>query len=71
MNLEKLDLTANVSQLISLFLLLKDASNNDVMRALQDQNTIYFERIIQLLEDIKKLLTTQNNSDNKKEEIRY
>lgn len=65
MNLEKLDLTANVSQLISLFLLLKDASNNDVMRALQDQNTIYFERIIKELEAIKKLLTMQIKDDTK------
>ena len=51
--LEKLDLVSDISQLISLYLLLKDASNNDLMRELQRQNTEYFERIIKLLEEIK------------------
>ena len=55
-NLEKLDVVANISQLWSLFLLLKDASNNDLMKALQDQNTEYFEKIVKDLEKIKEKL---------------
>lgn len=59
MNRELFDLIADYLQVYNTVLLVKDASNNDVMKALQDQNTIYFERIIELLEEIKKLLTEQ------------
>ena len=59
MNDNKLGIVADLSQFYSLFLLLRDASNNEIMRALQDQNTVYFERIIKELEEIKKLLTEQ------------
>ena len=52
----RLDTMANISQLISLYLLLQDASNNDLMRELQNQNTEYFERIIKDLDLIKKKL---------------
>lgn len=47
---------ANVSQLISLQLLLQDASNNDLMAELQRQNKEYLETIIKNQEEIKQLL---------------
>ena len=56
MNDNKLETVANISQLISLYLLLQDASNNDLMRELQNQNTEYFERIINDLQLIKNKL---------------
>lgn len=45
--LENLDIAANISQFVSLFLLLKDASNNDLMEELQHQNTEYLSKIIE------------------------
>lgn len=57
MNRELLDVMSDCLQVYNTVLLEKDASNNDVMKALQDQNTKYFERIIQNQEEIKKLLT--------------
>lgn len=54
--LERLDFVSDISQLISLYLLLQDASNNDLMRELQNQNTEYFERIIKDLQLIKNKL---------------
>ena len=54
--LERLDLVSDISQLFSLALLLQDASNNDLMKELQKQNTEYFERIIKDLDLIKKKL---------------
>ena len=53
---DRLDLTANISQLISLFLLLKDASNNELMDALNQQNEKYLKKIIEQNEEILKLL---------------
>lgn len=50
--LQNLDITANLSQLVSLFLLLRDASNNDVI----DQNESYLKRIVEQNEEIIKLL---------------
>lgn len=44
---DRLDLTANISQLVSLFLLLKDASNNELMDALNQQNERYLKKIIE------------------------
>ncbi len=38
-----------------------DASNNDVMKELQNQNTNYFERIIKKLNDIDKRLERLEN----------
>lgn len=64
MDNNKLNVAANLSQFYSLFLLLRDASNNEIMKALQEQNTVYFERIIKELEDIKKLLTASIKNDN-------
>lgn len=52
LKMNELDLVSDISQLISLYLLLKDASNNDLMKELQKQNEVYFERIIKLLETI-------------------
>lgn len=54
--LDRLNLVSDISQLISLYLLLQDASNNDLMRELQNQNTEYFERIIKDLQLIKNKL---------------
>lgn len=45
--IDKLDLTANISQLVSLFLLLKDASNNELMDTLNQQNEKYLKKIIE------------------------
>lgn len=45
---------ADLAQFYSLFLLLKDASNSEIMRELQTQDTKYFEDIIQRLERIEK-----------------
>lgn len=56
-DLENLDLAANLSQFYSLFLLLKDATNNEIMRELQNQNTNYFDNIIQKLNEMDKRLT--------------
>lgn len=53
---QNLDIMANISQLFSLALLLQDASNNDLMKELQKQNTEYFERIIKDLDLIKQKL---------------
>lgn len=54
--LQNLDITANLSQLVSLFLLLKDASNNELMDKLNDQNESYLKRIVEQNEEIIKLL---------------
>lgn len=56
MNNDLLNDVANVSQLISLQLLLQDASNNDLMAELQRQNKEYLETIIKNQEEIKQLL---------------
>ncbi len=53
---DELNNMANIAQFISLYLLLQDASNNDLMKELQNQNTNYFERIIKNQEKILKLL---------------
>lgn len=47
---------ADLAQFYSLFLLLKDASNSEIMRELQNQNTKYFEDIVQRLDSIEKRL---------------
>lgn len=53
---ENLDLLSDILQVLNTYLLLKDASNNELMRELQHQNTEYFERIIKDLELIKNKL---------------
>lgn len=45
--LENLDIAANISQFVSLFLLLKDASNNDLKDELERQNKEYLSKIIE------------------------
>lgn len=54
--LQNLDITANISQLVSLLLLLKDASNNEVMDKLNEQNESYLKRIVEQNEEIIRLL---------------
>ena len=51
-----LSIAADIAQFISLALLLQDATNNDLMRELQRQNTEYFERIIKNQEEILTIL---------------
>lgn len=65
MNNNLLDLMADCLQVYNTMLLEKDATNNDVMKALQDQNTVYFERIVKELGEIKKLLTMLVERDTK------
>ena len=51
--LDKIDLMSDISQFISLYLLLQDATNNELMQELQHQNTEYFEKIVKELEELK------------------
>lgn len=51
---DRLDIAANVSQFVSLFLLLKDASNNEIMEELNHQNSEYLSKIIEQNEIIIK-----------------
>ena len=53
---ENLDLLSDILQVLNTYLLLKDASNDQLMAELQHQNTEYFERIIKDLELIKNKL---------------
>ena len=50
---ENLDLLSDILQVLNTYLLLKDASNNELMQELQKQDTEYFERIVKDLELIK------------------
>lgn len=52
MNQDLFNIMANCLQVYNTVLLEKDASNNDVMKALQEQNNIYFERIIKQLDEL-------------------
>lgn len=53
---ENLDLLSDLLQVLNTYLLLKDASNNELMKELQHQNTEYFERIVSDLNKIKEKL---------------
>lgn len=53
---ENLDLLSDILQVLNTYLLLKDASNNELMKELQKQDTEYFERIVKDLEKIKEKL---------------
>lgn len=53
---ENLDLLSDVLQVLNTYLLLKDASNNELMKELQHQNTEYFEKIVADLNKIKEKL---------------
>lgn len=61
MSIEKLDLISDISQLISLYLLLMDKTNSDLMNELQHQNTEYLETIIKNKEEILNLLKNIKN----------
>ena len=51
-----LNVVANASQLVSLFLLLRDASNNELMKKLNEQDEKYLKKAIEQNEEIIKLL---------------
>ena len=53
---DNLDVIANISQLFSLLLLTKDATNNDLLNHLQKQDRVYLEKISNDLDLIKKKL---------------
>lgn len=48
-------------QVINLDLLLKDYNNTDLMQELQNQDTKYFEKILENQEEILKLLKERRN----------
>lgn len=48
-----LDLAADFAQFYSLYLLLKDATNGEIMRGLDHQNKDYLENIIKRLENLE------------------
>lgn len=51
-----LNIVANASQLVSLFLLLRDASNNELMKKLNEQDELYLKKAIEQNEEIIGLL---------------
>lgn len=56
-----LNLFAVFLQTYNTDLLEQDASNNDIMKSLQDQNTRYFEKILIKLNNIEKRLERLEN----------
>lgn len=54
--LENLNILANILQTYNTLLLEQDATNNDLMKALQEQNEVYFKDITNRLERIERLL---------------
>ena len=60
-----LDLTSLILQLYSLFLLIQDYNNSDLMNELQKQDTQYFEKIIKQNEEILKILNERRTDDGK------
>lgn len=56
-----LNLFAVFLQTYNTDLLEADASNNDIMKSLQDQNTNYFEQILVKLNNIEKRLERLEN----------
>lgn len=52
-----LDLASDLAQFYSLFLLLKDATNADVMKKLENQEKNYLEDIVNRLDIMEKRLT--------------
>lgn len=54
--LENLNILANILQTYNTLLLEQDATNNDLMKALQEQNEVYFKDITARLERIERLL---------------
>lgn len=60
-SLERLDLLSDLLQVLNTYLLLRDATNNQLMQELQHQNTEYFEKITKDLDLIKKELGIKEN----------
>lgn len=58
---ENLNFVANFSQLISLFLLLKDASNNELMKKLNEQDEVYLKKIVDQNEELLNILRGKND----------
>ena len=54
--MNNLDLASDLAQFYSLFLLLKDATNADVMKKLENQEKNYLEDIINRLDIMEKRL---------------
>lgn len=54
--MNNLETVADLAQFYSLYLLLKDASNGEILQELQHQNTAYLEEIIKRLEKIEKTI---------------
>lgn len=54
--LDNLNTLANILQTYNTLLLEQDATNNDLMKALQEQNEVYFKDITNRLERIERLL---------------
>lgn len=63
MNEELLAQLANILQIYNTMLLTRDASNNDLMRELQKQNTEYFETIIKNQQEILKILNIKDKNN--------
>lgn len=61
-SLERLDLLSDLLQVLNTYLLLRDATNNQLMQELQHQNTEYFEKITKDLDLIKKELGIKENA---------
>lgn len=55
-SINQLNLAANIAQFVDLWLLLKDSTNEDILRALQNQNNIYLEEILKKLNIIEERL---------------
>ena len=56
LNTPMIELLANFLQFYNTSLLEDDATNNDLMRELQNQNTRYFENIVARLERIEQAI---------------
>ena len=59
---DNLALYATALQMIDVFLLLGEASNNDIMEALQPQNKEYMEKIIDQNNRILRILSEKDMS---------
>lgn len=59
---DNLALYATALQMIDVFLLLGEASNNDIMEALQQQNIEYMEKIIDQNNRILRILSEKDMS---------
>lgn len=53
---QNLETAADLAQFYSLYLLLKDASNSEIMQELQHQNKAYLEEILVRLDKLEKRL---------------